>query len=168
MHARGRRLDASYVRRLLPRLAAKVGIDKRVHAHGLRHAHAAELVADGVPVNVQQHLGHGSLATTDRYLRHIAPREWVEAMRGPQRGAIAVPTQPGGSVRMSSSPRRSRPPGRLLSSARAVLKSPQGRRDSLSGGKPAKWVARLGVEVPRHVPSVLLPGGQEGTEAWLA
>ena len=57
-------------------------LDKRVHAHGLRHAHAAELVAEGVPVNViQQQLGHGSLATTDRYLRHIAPRERVEAMR---------------------------------------------------------------------------------------
>ena len=79
---RGDQLDASYVRRLLPRLAARAGIDKRVHAHGLRHAHAAELVAEGVPVNViQQQLGHGSLATTDRYLRHIAPRERVEAMR---------------------------------------------------------------------------------------
>ncbi len=78
----GRRLDASYVRRLLPRLAARAGIEKRVHAHGLRHAHAAELVAEGVPVNVvQQQLGHGSLATTDRYLRHIAPRARVEAMR---------------------------------------------------------------------------------------
>jgi site-specific recombinase XerD len=72
----GRRLDPSYVRRLLPRLAAKAGIDKRVHAH------AAELVGEGVPVNVvQQQLGHGSLATTDRYLRHIAPRERVEAMQ---------------------------------------------------------------------------------------
>ena len=66
------------MRRLLPRLARRAGIEKRVHAHGLRHAHAAE----GVPVNVvQQQLSHGSLATTDRYLRHIAPRERVEAMR---------------------------------------------------------------------------------------
>ena len=79
---RGEPIDPSYVRRLLPRLAARAGIDKRVHAHGFRHAHAAELVAEGVPVNViQQQLGHGSLATTDRYLRHIAPRERVEAMR---------------------------------------------------------------------------------------
>jgi len=79
---RGEPLDSSYVRRLLPRLAVKAGIEKRVHAHGLRHAHAAELAAEGLPVNVvQQQLGHGSLATTDRYLRHIAPRERVEAMR---------------------------------------------------------------------------------------
>ncbi len=33
----GGRIDTSYVRRLLPRLAAKAGIDRRVHAHGLRH-----------------------------------------------------------------------------------------------------------------------------------
>jgi site-specific recombinase XerD len=78
----GEPLDSSYVRRLLPRLAAKAGVDKRVHPHGLRHAHAAELAAEGVPVNVvQQQLGHGSLATTDRYLRHIAPAERVAAMR---------------------------------------------------------------------------------------
>jgi len=78
----GEPLDSSYVRRLLPRLAAKAGVEKRVHPHGLRHAHAAELAAEGVPVNVvQQQLGHGSLATTDRYLRHIAPAERVAAMR---------------------------------------------------------------------------------------
>lgn len=71
-----------YVCRLLPRLAARAGIGKRVHTHALRHAHAAELVAEGVPVNlIQAQLGHASLATTDRYLRHIAPRERVQAMR---------------------------------------------------------------------------------------
>ena len=79
---RGEPIDSSYVRRLLPRLAVKAGVEKRVHPHGLRHAHAAELAAEGVPVNVvQQQLGHGSLATTDRYLRHIAPAERVAAMR---------------------------------------------------------------------------------------
>ncbi len=78
----GQQLDSSYVRRLLPRLATRAGIERRVHAHGLRHAHAAELVAEGIPVNIiQQQLGHGSLATTDRYLRHIAPRARVETMR---------------------------------------------------------------------------------------
>ena len=58
------------------------GIDKRVHAHGLRHTHAAELAEEGHPINlVQAQPGHGSLATTDRYLRHIAPAPLVEAMR---------------------------------------------------------------------------------------
>ncbi len=33
---RGEPLDSSYVRRLLPRLAARAGVEKRVHPHGLR------------------------------------------------------------------------------------------------------------------------------------
>ncbi len=75
-------LDASYVRQLLPRLARRAGIDKRVHAHGLRHTHAAELAEEGYPTNfIQDQLGHSSLATTDRYLRHIAPAARVEALR---------------------------------------------------------------------------------------
>jgi len=63
-------------------LASKAGIEKRVHPHGLRHAHAAELAAEGLPPNlIQLQLGHSSLATTDRYLRHIAPAELVRAMQ---------------------------------------------------------------------------------------
>jgi site-specific recombinase XerD len=77
----GRALKPSYARMLLPRLAAKAGIEKRVHPHGLRHTHA-ELAAEGMPLNlVQAQLGHSSLATTDRYLRHIAPAQLIEAMR---------------------------------------------------------------------------------------
>ena len=75
-------LASAYVRALLPRLARKAGIEKRVHAHGLRHTHAAELAHEGVPMNViQAQLGHRSLATTDRYIRHIAPEQVIEAMR---------------------------------------------------------------------------------------
>ena len=60
-------LDPSYVRQLLPRLAPRAGVDKRVHAHGLRHTHAAELADEGYPVNfIQDQLGHASLAVTDR------------------------------------------------------------------------------------------------------
>ena len=78
----GKPLNPSYVRTLLPRLAAKVGIDKRVHPHGLRHAHANQLMWEGVPVPViQRQLGHASLATTDRYLSHLAPKDVVEAMQ---------------------------------------------------------------------------------------
>jgi len=60
-------LQASYVRALLPRLAARAGIEKRVHPHGLRHTHAAELAAEGTPINlVQAQLGHSNVATTSR------------------------------------------------------------------------------------------------------
>ena len=71
-------LSANQVRQMVKRRAAKAGITKRVHPHGLRHTHAAELVAEGVPVNViQKQLGHVSLATTDIYLRHIAPADVI-------------------------------------------------------------------------------------------
>jgi site-specific recombinase XerD len=79
---RGASLKSAYVRALLPRLAAKAGIEKRVHPHGLRHTHAAELAREGTPLNlIQAQLGHSSLATTDKYLRHIAPAELVKAMK---------------------------------------------------------------------------------------
>ncbi len=78
----GRQMDDGYFRALLPKLARQAGIAKRVHAHGLRHTHAFELMMEGVPMRIiQQQLGHVSLATTDRYLAHIAPREVIEAMR---------------------------------------------------------------------------------------
>ncbi len=78
----GQSVDPSYVRHALKRLAAKAGIEKRVHPHGLRHTHAAELAREGVPMNViQAQLGHSSLATTSRYLAHVAPQHVVEAMK---------------------------------------------------------------------------------------
>jgi site-specific recombinase XerD len=78
----GRPLQPSYVRTVLPRLARKAGIEKRVHPHGLRHTHAFELMMEGVPVPIiQRQLGHGSLATTQRYLDHLAPKELVETMQ---------------------------------------------------------------------------------------
>lgn len=78
----GKSLKPSYVRTLLPRLAGKVGIEKRVHPHGFRHTHAFELMMEGVPAPIiQRQLGHTSLATTDRYLAHLAPKDVVEAMQ---------------------------------------------------------------------------------------
>jgi site-specific recombinase XerD len=78
----GSPLDPSYVRKLLGRLAGKAGIEKRVNPHALRHTHAAELAAKGVPVNViQGQLGHANLAVTDRYLRHVLPVDRLAAMQ---------------------------------------------------------------------------------------
>src|SRR5262249_55868784 len=75
-------ISPSYVRTLLPRLARMADIDKRVHAHGLRHTHAAELASEGVPVHlVQRQLGHRSLATTDTYLRAISGADVIAAIR---------------------------------------------------------------------------------------
>ena len=76
---------------MMRRAADHARIERRVHPHGLRHAHAAEPVAEGVPMPIiRDQLGHSSLAVTDRYLRDIAPgdviaatqrRQWTEPGR---------------------------------------------------------------------------------------
>ncbi len=79
---KGKPVKSAYVRTLLPRLARKAGIDRRVHAHGLRHTHAYELATEGVAIHVIQcQLGHASVATTDRYIKHLRPAAVVEAMK---------------------------------------------------------------------------------------
>lgn len=79
---KGTRLSTAYVRKMLPRMAQRAGIEKRVHAHGLRHTHAAELAAEGVPINViSRQLGHTNIGTTSRYLDHIAPQDVISAMQ---------------------------------------------------------------------------------------
>ena len=78
----GRPLHASHVRTLLHRLGDKAGINKRVHPHALRHSMAYELMWEGVPVPIiQAQLGHGSLAPTQQYLNHLAPKELVDTMQ---------------------------------------------------------------------------------------
>jgi site-specific recombinase XerD len=78
----GKPIDTSYVRHLMKRLATKAGIERRVHAHGLRHTLASELAAERKPMNViQAQLGHGSLATTSRYLDHIRPQQLIDEMQ---------------------------------------------------------------------------------------
>ena len=37
---------------MLKRKAEKAGIDKRIHAHGLRHSGAAELRAEGMDIGI--------------------------------------------------------------------------------------------------------------------
>jgi integrase len=70
----GAPLKGNYVRNLLNRLKVRAGVEKRVHPHGLRHSHAADLAIEGVPLYViQQQLGHKHMSTTDAYLRNIAP-----------------------------------------------------------------------------------------------
>ena len=75
-------IHPAYVRQLLPRLAEKAGIHKRVHAQGLRYSHAAELAAEGMPAElIQAQLGHESLASTDRYLRRMSHEERLNAVQ---------------------------------------------------------------------------------------
>ena len=78
----GRPMDQSYVRHLLPRLARKAGVERRVHAHGLRHAFAVELMRTGAPLYaVRDALGHADVRTTNIYLSRAGAHEAVDAMR---------------------------------------------------------------------------------------
>ena len=78
----GRPIDTSYVRHLLPRLAKRAGIERRVHSHAFRHSYASALAHDGVALpTITAQLGHASTAVTDTYLRKIAPTELLEAVR---------------------------------------------------------------------------------------
>ena len=78
----GGTMHATYVRTFMQRIGKKAGIEKRVHPHGMRHTYAYELsVSEGRPAPlIQAALGHSSLSTTDRYLRHIAPAELIESL----------------------------------------------------------------------------------------
>jgi site-specific recombinase XerD len=74
----GGQVDQSYIRHLLPRLARKAGVAKRVHAHALRHAYAVELEREGASVSaIRDLLGHSSLAVTDGYLRRLGATEAI-------------------------------------------------------------------------------------------
>jgi integrase len=78
----GRGIHPSNIRRLLPSLAARAGIEKRVHPHALRHSLAARLARD-VPINtVREQLGHASLSTTTVYLSRITAGEALEPLDG--------------------------------------------------------------------------------------
>jgi len=79
---KGGPLLASYVRNLLPRLAKRAGIGKRVHAHGLRHTFASELADEKTDIRViQAALGHASLEVTHRYITHLRPLAVIHALQ---------------------------------------------------------------------------------------
>jgi len=78
----GTKLKQPYVRALLPRLARKAGISKRIHAHGFRHTFAVELSRANVPVHdISQLLGHSNLKTTTIYLESLSPEEALDHVR---------------------------------------------------------------------------------------
>ncbi len=92
---KGTATDPSYARHLLPRLAKRAGLERRVHPLGLRHTHAADLALAGVPVlAIQQQLGHTSRVTTANYLRRVGVRlDLARAIRPDQDPDRHIPTR---------------------------------------------------------------------------
>jgi hypothetical protein len=69
---RGHRWSESAARLELHRTAIRAGVRRRVAPHQLRHAHAVELLHEGIPLPmIQRQLGHSHLSTTGTYLQGI-------------------------------------------------------------------------------------------------
>ncbi|WP_170179540.1 site-specific integrase [Solirubrobacter pauli] len=77
----GRPWRASAARVTLHRQAARAGVWRRFVPHQLRHAHALELLREGVPLNViQRQLGHRNRGVTSIYLQGIDLDEIIETV----------------------------------------------------------------------------------------
>ena len=90
---RGRAWSASAARIELHHLALEAGVRRRVAPHQLRHAHAVELLHEGIPLPlIQRQLGHSHLSTTGTYMQGIDTEEiisTVHARRAPMMHASA-------------------------------------------------------------------------------
>lgn len=72
------RLTPRSIQRLVARYAVKVGIDKKVTPHTLRHMFATDLLINGADIrSVQAMLGHANIATTQVYT-HITDKQLKE------------------------------------------------------------------------------------------
>jgi hypothetical protein len=78
---RGRAWHPSAARAALRRRATRAGVRRRFAPHQLRHAHALDLLREGVPLNViQRQLGHRNLGVTSIYLQGIDPDEIIQTV----------------------------------------------------------------------------------------
>ena len=89
----GHRWSESAARLELHRTAIQAGVRRRFAPHQLRHAHAVELLHEGIPLPlIQRQLGHSHLSTTGTYLEGINNEEiisTVHARRPPMMHASA-------------------------------------------------------------------------------
>lgn len=81
LSVRGRKLTNQRIWQLLGDLAARAGLDKKVHPHMLRHCFATHLLEGGADLRIiQELLGHADIATTQIYT-HVDSRQLHKAHR---------------------------------------------------------------------------------------
>jgi site-specific recombinase XerD len=78
---RGHAWSAGAARLQLHQIALEAGVRRRFAPHQLRHAHAVELLHEGVPLPlIQRQLGHSHLSTTGTYLQGISSEEIISTV----------------------------------------------------------------------------------------
>lgn len=78
---RGRKLTNQRIWQLLGALAARAGLEKKVHPHMLRHSFATHLLEGGADLRViQELLGHSDISTTQIYT-HVNSRQMHQTHR---------------------------------------------------------------------------------------
>ena len=78
---RGHRWSESAARLELHRTAIQAGVRRRFAPHQLRHAHAVELLHEGIPLPlIQRQLRHSHLSTTGTYLQGISSEEIISTV----------------------------------------------------------------------------------------
>ena len=89
----GRHWSPAAARAELRRTAAAAGVRRRFAPHQLRHAHAAEMAREGVPlIVIQRQLGHSNLGITSVYLQGIDNAEIIETVHARRAPMIPVRT----------------------------------------------------------------------------
>jgi site-specific recombinase XerD len=90
---RGRPCSSAAARADLHKTAGQAGVRRRFAPHQLRHAHAVELVREGVPlIVIQRQLGHSNLGITSVYLQGIDSAEIIEIVHARRQPMIPVHT----------------------------------------------------------------------------
>jgi len=79
INPKGKQVTRQYVDRVLKLTSAKVGINKKVSCHTLRHSFATQLLSGGADLrSVQELLGHSDISTTQIYT-HVDQKKLHEA-----------------------------------------------------------------------------------------
>jgi site-specific recombinase XerC len=89
---RGHARSASAARLQLHQVTLEAGVRRRFAPHQLRHAHAVELLHEGIPLPlIQRQLGHSHLSITGTYLQGISSEEIIPTVHARRRRCTRAP-----------------------------------------------------------------------------
>ena len=134
---RGHAWSASAARLELHRTAIDAGVRRRLAPHQLRHAHAVELLHEGIPLPlIQRQLGHAYLSTTGTYLQGISSEEIISTVHA--RRAPMITPAPVWPCRRPAGAHGWAPAADRTSSSLARIPPPHERLGALPRGRSGK------------------------------